>query len=360
MDEQPFDSARSEAFAGVMVDILNHASLALMMSIGHKVGLFDAMASMAPGSTDEIAARAGLHERYVREWLGAMLTGGVVDYDAGSDTFVLPPEHAAWLTRQAGIDNLALPMQYIPLLAQVQEPLIECFRVGGGVPYSSYREFQHLMAEDSKTMQDALLLDARLPLVPGIVDRLTEGIDVLDVGCGSGHAVNLMAQAFPRSRFTGYDFSAEAVNVGRDEASSLGLTNVHLEERDVTQFDASRQFDFITAFDAIHDQAKPAQVLKHIATALRPDGFFLMIDFAASSTMHENVGNPVGPFMYTVSAMHCMTVSLAQGGAGLGAMWGEQKAVEMLREAGFDDVNVAQVEGDIFNNCYIARKTSAA
>ncbi len=196
--------------------------------------------------------------------------------------------------------------------------------------------------------------------MPGIVDRLTEGIDVLDVGCGSGHAVNLMAQAFPRSRFTGYDFSAEAVNVGRDEASSLGLTNVHLEERDVTQFDASRQFDFITAFDAIHDQAKPAQVLKHIATALRPDGFFLMIDFAASSTMHENVGNPVGPFMYTVSAMHCMTVSLAQGGAGLGAMWGEQKAVEMLREAGFDDVNVAQVEGDIFNNCYIARKTSAA
>lgn len=342
-----------------MVDILNSASLALMMSIGHKVGLFDAMASLSSATIPEIATKAGLQERYVREWMGAMLTGGVVEFDEGKGTFTLPPEHAAWLTRQAGVNNLALQTQFIPLMAQIEDPLVDCFRNGGGVPYSSYPAFQRLMAEDSAAMQDALLLEARLPLVTGITERLTEGIDVLDVGCGSGHAVNLMAGAFPRSRFTGYDFSQDGIAAGRNEARHLGLKNVQFEERDAATFDAQQAFDFITAFDAIHDQAKPAQVLQNIATALRPDGTFLMVDIAGSSHMHENIDHPVGPYCYTLSTMHCMTVSLALGGEGLGAMWGEQKAVEMLNAAGFDDVTVAMVEGDIFNNCYIARRTSA-
>ncbi|MGD9711218.1 MAG: class I SAM-dependent methyltransferase [Thermomicrobiales bacterium] len=360
MAEQPFDDARSEAFSGKMVDILNHASLALMMSIGHKLALFDAMASLPSATIPEIAAEAGLQERYVREWMGAMLTGGIVEYDDSADAFTLPPEHAAWLTRQAGVNNLAMQTQYIPLLAQVEAPLIECFREGGGVPYSSYPAFQRLMAEDSTAVQDTVLLDVTLPLVPGIIDRLTDGIDVLDVGCGSGHALNLMAQAFPNSRFTGYDFSHDGVQAGRDEARRLGLTNVQFEERDVSKFDDGRKFDFITAFDAIHDQAKPAQVLKNIATALRPDGTFLMVDIAASSRMHENIEHPLGPLGYTISTMHCMTVSLALGGEGLGAMWGEQKAVEMLNAAGFDDVGVTRVEGDFLNNYYVARRTNVA
>lgn len=356
MVDRSFDEARSEAFAGRMVDVLNGAGIALMTSIGHQVGLFDVMADLAPATSQQIAAETNLNERYVREWLGVMVTGGVVEYDPADQTYPLPPEHAAWLTRAAGTDNLALQTQYIPLLAQVESPIIDCFRNGGGVPYAAFPRFQRLMAEESGAVHDAALVDAILPLVPGLPARLAAGIDVADVGCGSGHAINLMARAFPNSRFVGFDFSEEGVQVGRDEAERLNLTNARFEARDVTNLGVRERFDLITAFDAIHDQAQPARVLTGIETALRPDGVFLMVDVGASSHVHENLDIPLAPFMYTFSCMHCMTVSLALGGAGLGAMWGEQKAREMLAEAGFGHVEVARMEGDFFNNYYIATK----
>jgi SAM-dependent methyltransferase len=356
MADHEFDSARSEAFAGRMMDVLNGASITLMTSIGHQVGLFDAMADLPPATSQQIAEAAGLNERYVREWLGAMLTGGVVDYDPADGTYTLPAEHAAWLTRSAGTDNLAIQAQYIPLLAQVEQPLIDCFRNGGGVPYAAFPRFQRLMAEESGAIHDAALIDTILPLVPGLPARLEAGIDVADVGCGSGHAINLMAQAFPNSHFVGYDFSEEGTRAGRDEAQRLGLTNAWFEARDVTALDAQDRFDFITAFDAIHDQAQPARVLAGIAEALRPDGVFLMVDIGASSHVHENREFPLASLMYTISCMHCMTVSLALNGMGLGAMWGEQKAREMLAEAGFPHVEVKRIEDDLFNSYSIATK----
>jgi hypothetical protein len=138
MADRPFDEARSEAFAGRMMDVLSGAGITLMMSIGHQVGLFDAMADLPSGTSHQIAEAAGLKERYVREWLGAMLTGGVVVYDPADGTYALPAEHAAWLTRAAGLDNLAVQAQIVPLLAQVEQPLIDCFRTGGGVPYAAF------------------------------------------------------------------------------------------------------------------------------------------------------------------------------------------------------------------------------
>jgi SAM-dependent methyltransferase len=342
------------------MDVLNGASVTLMTSIGHQVGLFDTMAGLPPATSQEIAGAASLNERYVREWLGAMLTGGVVDHDPTAGTYTLPAEHAAWLTRAAGTDNLAGQAPVIPLLAEVEQPLIDCFRNGGGVPYSAYPRFQQLMAEDSGRTHDAALIDTILPLVPGLSARLEAGIDVADVGCGRGHAINMMAHAFPNSRFVGYDFSEEGVQGGRDEAQRLGLTNARFEARDVTTLDAREQVDLITAFDAIHDQAQPARVLAGIAEALRPDGVFLMVDIGASSHAHENMEFPLAPFMYTVSCMHCMTVSLALDGAGLGAMWGEQKAREMLTEAGFTHVDVKRIEDDLFNSYYVATKEAVA
>jgi SAM-dependent methyltransferase len=359
MAEHAFDQARSEAFAGRMLDALNGAAVTLMASIGHQVGLFDAMAGCPPATSEQIAEAAGLHERYVREWLGAMLTGGVVDYDPTADTYALPAEHAAWLTRAAGVDNLAGQATFVPLLAQVEQPLIECFLHGGGVPYSAFPRFQQLMAEDSARIHDAALIDTILPLVPGLAARLTAGIAVADIGCGSGHAINLMARAFPNSRFVGYDFSEEGSRAGRDEAQRLGLVNARFEARDVASLEAREQFDLITAFDAIHDQAQPARVLVGIAEALRPDGIFLMVDIGASSRPHENMAFPLAPWMYTVSCMHCLTVSLALDGAGLGAMWGEQKAREMLAEAGFGRVEVKRIADDLFNSYYVAAKGMA-
>ncbi len=351
------DQAKKETFAEKMLGVLNNGTLALMASIGHQTGLFDTMAKLPPSTSEQIAKAAKLKERYVREWLGAMVTGKVVEYEPSSGTYRLPPEHAASLTRAAGPENMALFMQYIPLLGNVEEGIIKSFRKGGGVPYSAYPKFQKLQSEDSGSIVDVSLLPTTLPLVPGIIERLKSGIDAADVGCGSGHAVNLMARAFPKSRFTGYDFSKEGIAAGKAESRKLKLSNTRFFAKDVSRLDERNRFDFITTFDAIHDQAKPKTVLKAIARALKPNGVYLMVDIAASSHVHENLDHPLRTTLYTVSCMHCMTVSLALNGEGLGAMWGKQKALEYLVEAGFSIVAVKEVPGDIFNYYYICRKT---
>jgi ubiquinone/menaquinone biosynthesis C-methylase UbiE len=356
MLQQSFDQEKSEAFAGRMADVLNHAAIALMTSIGHQVGLFDTLANRPPLTSQQLAKAAGLNERYVREWLGAMTTGQIVTYDPAEKTYALPREHANWLTRAAGADNLALQAPYVSMLAQVEAPIIECFRNGGGVPYSAYPRLQELMRAETGAVHDAVLVETVLPLVPGLCERLQAGIEVADVGCGSGHAINLMAQAFPNSRFVGYDLSEDGLARAQREVQEMGLKNAQFELRDVSRLNVANRFGLITAFDAIHDQAQPAQVLQNIHTALQPDGVFLMVDFGASSHVHDNIDFPLGPFMYTISCMHCMTVSLAQDGAGLGAMWGEQTARQMLAEAGFGQLEVKQVDSDLLNNYYIACK----
>ena len=350
-----FDQAASQVFAGRLLKIFNDGMVCLMVSVGHRTGLFDAMADGSARTTAQIAERADLHERYVREWLGAMVTGRIVDYDSAARTYTLPAERAAFLTRAAGIHNMALQTQYIALLGTVEDQIVACFRDGGGVPYAAFGDFQRLMAEDSAAAFDSTLLTATLPLVDGLADRLRAGIDVGDVGCGSGHALNLMAAAFPTSRFVGYDFSEEGLGRGRAEAAEKGLTNVRFEAKDVATLDVVARYDFITTFDAIHDQARPDLVLAAIRKALRPDGVYLCVDVDASSDLAKNRKHLLGPMLYTVSTMHCMTVSLALGGAGLGTVWGRELALEMLAAAGFTRVDLRNVEGDIFNAYFIAR-----
>ena len=351
------EDAGSLEFAERMNRMLNEAALALMVSVGHRTGLFDVMAAMPAATSAEIAAGAALDERYVREWLAVMTTGGIVDHDGAAGSFSLPAGRAAWLTRAAGPGNLAIQAQYIGLLALVEDQIVDCFRTGGGVPYSAFPKFQALMAEDSGAVHDATLIDVTLPLVPGLVDRLRNGIDVADVGCGSGHAINLMAEAFPRSRFVGFDISDTGLAAATAEASRKALTNVRFEKRDAARLGETARYDLITTFDSVHDQAGPDLVLAGIAQALRPAGVYLCVDIAASSKLSDNLDHPLGPFMYTVSCMHCMTVSLAEGGMGLGAMWGEQKAREMLQDAGFTSVDAAHVDDDIVNTYFIATKS---
>ncbi|WP_350274754.1 class I SAM-dependent methyltransferase [Kribbella sp. HUAS MG21] len=352
------EATRLETFGQQMNEVLNHGTLTLLMSIGHQVGLYDALAELPPATSHEIAGAAGLQERYVREWLGAMTVARIVEYDARDRTYWLPREHAAFLTRAAGPQNLAAATQFVAMLAEVESSLVRCFRRGGGVPYSEYAEFHRLMAEDSGAVFDAALIDAILPLVPGLPERLAAGIDVADIGCGSGHAVNLIAAAYPRSRCVGYDFSAEGIAAGQAEAR--GLSNAEFYLRDVADLGEHSRFDLITAFDAIHDQAHPAQVLAGVWEALRPGGVFLMVDIQASSNLEENLDHPFATFLYGVSTMHCMTVSLSLDGDGLGTVWGEQKACQMLADAGFSSVETTHVEADAFNTYYICRKDSVA
>jgi 2-polyprenyl-3-methyl-5-hydroxy-6-metoxy-1,4-benzoquinol methylase len=354
------DPARTEAFGQRVLDAINGGAVALMLSIGHRTGLFDVMSTMPPATSAEIAGEAGLDERYVREWLGAMVTGRIVDFDPTSRRYRLPAEHAASLTRSARPGNMAVTCQWIPLLGAVEDEIVECFERGGGVPYAAYDRFHAVMAEESDQTIVAVLVDSIVPIVPGLVATLEAGIDVLDVGCGSGRALNRLASAFPRSRFVGYDLSEEAVETGRRQARELGLGNVRFDAHDVAAVDDVDRFDLITAFDAIHDQAHPDRVLAGIARALRPDGVFLVQEIAGSSHVDRDVENPVAPFLYTISCMHCMTVSLAQGGAGLGAMWGSETATRMLREAGFEEVELHQLPHDILNHYYVARKEPAS
>jgi SAM-dependent methyltransferase len=349
------DAARADAFAGRALQILNDGMLTLLLSVGHQTGLLDTMAERGPVTSDELARAAGLDERYVREWLAGMTVGGIVEHQPDASSYVLPPEHAACLTRAAGPDNLASFAQYAALFGELEQRVVECFRKGGGVDYTEMPRFQALQAEESAQIHDAGLIEITLPLVDGLVERLRGGIDVVDVGCGHGHAANLIADAFPASRVTGIDISEQGIATARAEAESLRLGNVRFEQSDALSLKPAAA-DLVTAFDVIHDLPKPAETLAAIHAALRDGGVFLMVDIAASSHLHENLEHPLGPALYTASIFHCMTVSLANGGPGLGTMWGEQTALRLLEAAGFGDVEIKRVETDILNSYYVARK----
>lgn len=356
MDKQDYDNSKAEEFASKMFQFLNSGMLSLMISIGYKTGLFDTIAQLKPSTSQEISQAAKLNERYIREWLGAMVTGNIIEYDSLTEKYFLPKEHSAFLTRKSGIDNLAVLAQYVSLMGNVEDKIVECFRNGGGLPYSEYPKFQELQAEETARIFDSKLTNQILPLIPEIDNRLNDGIKVLDIGCGRGRAINLMGKAFSRSEFTGCDISHEGISSAKEEAKNMGLTNVQFEIKDALLVEELGKFDLITAFDTIHDQVQPTKVLKAINASLNNDGFFLMQDIAASSKVEKNIDSLLAPTLYTISTMHCMSVSLAFDGEGLGTMWGKELAVNKLTEAGFKDIKVKNVEGDIMNYYYVSRK----
>ncbi|NWL32889.1 class I SAM-dependent methyltransferase [Paenarthrobacter nitroguajacolicus] len=336
-----------------LIGILNDSSIALLVVVGHQTGLFETLSALPAASCRLIADASGLNERYVREWLGGMTSAGFVDYQPESGTYLLRPEFVP-VVSGAGTENLARTLQYVPLMGEVAPKIVQAFRTGGGTSYEDYPRFHHIMASESAAVNDASLLEAILPLTD-CLEALRRGISVADIGCGEGHALNLLGSTFPASTFTGYDFSAEALATAAAEASGLGLSNVRFELQDVSRLDISEAFDLVTAFDAIHDQAHPAQVLKNIYAALKPGGTFLMVDINASSRLEENLDLPWAAFLYTISTFHCMAVSLGQGGDGLGTVWGKERATDMLREAGFRTLEVKELEEDPFNAYFIAR-----
>ena len=349
------DMSRVEEFAERLFGFYIGAGLASMIDIGHRTGLFEAMVG-APGTSDEIAARAGLSERHVREWLGAVTTAGIVVYDAATKSYTLPAEHAICLTGETSA-NLAQMSPGMTFFARFVPDVVSTFQEGGGIPYERYRpEFTDLMDKMNRYTYDEFLVEAYLPAAEGLVERLRDGIRVADLGCGTGHCINLMARAFPASTFVGFDLAGDAIDAARTEAATMGLSNARFEVRDVRQL-PTHAFDLVTAFDAIHDQADPAAVLRGAYDALEPPGVFLMVDVNASSHLEDNVGNPMGTFAYVASTMHCMQVSLAMDGAGLGTAWLHQLATKMLEEAGFVDVEKHDAPpADPFNLIYVGRK----
>lgn len=345
---------QTQQFARQLLNIYTGGVLAQLVNIGYQTGLFEAAAT-GPGTSQAISERAGLYERYVREWLGAMTTSGIFTYDPATKTYALPAEHAVLVTGQTA-RNLAPLSGMVNLLGKNLEHVAHCFRHGGGVPYAAFRPaFTTCMDDAWRRIYDEQLISGFLGAVEGLAAQLQAGIRVADIGCGTGHALNLMAAAYPHSTFVGYDLAEDAIATATEEARAMAVANARFAVCDVTVLPAAPQFDLITAFDSIHDQVDPATVLRRMHDALAPNGTFLMIDFKFSSNVEENMGNPFAPFYYGISTMHCLTVSLAEGGTGLGTVWGLQTARRMLTEAGFTTIEV--VDAPRPQNCiYVCRK----
>jgi ubiquinone/menaquinone biosynthesis C-methylase UbiE len=363
-------SPSNPAFADKIATILNYGALNLAMAIGYRRGLFDVLdRSDAPASAADIAARAGLDRRYVQEWLAVMVCGGIVELSpstaAGEERYFLPQAHGDLLARRAGHANLGVYTQEIPLLTVCAlSPVVEALGSGAGIGYDRYPEFQGFMSQLANAKHSRVLVEQFLPSIEQgrLVDRLNGGIRLCDLGCGEGVAATLMAEAFPRSTFTGIDIDADALARAMADARRKRLDNVSF-----IQLDAARladlpewhgRFDVVTAFDAIHDQPHPQQALRGVFRMLRPGGLFSMVDIAAHSQLALNRAHPMGAFLYTVSLMHCLPVGLRDGGTGLGMMWGRERAEEMLAAAGFDPIGVHTIPEDAFNLNFLAYRPS--
>ena len=351
-----FSKDRAKSFLQDMVGILNSGAMAIMVSVGHKTGLFDAMDGAPPETVEDVAKRAGLHPRPVREWLAAASCAGVVEHDPARGTYRLPAEHAGLLTRRSGPLNLAVQAQYVGLFGAVEDDVTESFKDGSGVPYDKYPKFQAVMAQSSGDRQERTLLQAVVPILPGGADALEQGADVADVGCGSGLALCLLGEAFPQSRFTGFDFSEEAIGVARERATERGLANVSFEVADAAALEVEHQFDLVTTFDAVHDQSQPAKVLKGIHRMLRPGGTYLCVEPKALERPGRHARRAHGPLPlhHLHDALHAglswPTVARAWAPRG-----GEQTAVQYLENAGFKNIEVTGVREDRANSFFIAR-----
>ncbi len=348
------DPEQIEACSTHVLSIYGDTMLNYMIDIGHRTGLL-AAAAQGPATSEALAARAGLTERYVREWLATMVTGHIVEYDPAAKAYTLPAAYAAVLT--AGPLPFASFARLQTHLAKHVHDVARAFREGGGVPYAAYRpEFTDVMDGISRTFFDMALIDACLPMVPGISEQMDAGAHVADVCCGTGHSLVVLGRRFPKSTFVGYDLDDGAIALARAEAAGAGLANVRFEVVDAVELDATDVFDAVFVFDAIHDQVDPAGVLAAIKAALKPNGVLFMKEPTASDNLEENIANPFAPILYGVSTLHCLTVSLAHGGAGIGTAFGQKLARRLLNEAGFADVSIEPAPGDPADAVYITRK----
>lgn len=345
-----------QQFAHRVKTMITSGVQALALSLASQHGIFEVMDT--PKTSHQIAAALSLKERYVRELLNALVVSRIVEIGGDEkNTYHVPPNRFPLLVGQY---NIAAMAGLVPLLCEAYDQVNACFKADGpnGVSYQQYPKFQEFMNYMSNVMHNNTLLTDFIPSIPGLEEQLESGITVLDVGCGRGRAPIILAQRFPQSSFFGIDISASAINKAQIEAEELGLENITFLVNDAAALsdDWTAKFDYVTALDCIHDQAKPKQVLREIHRVLKPDGVFSMLEIAGSSNPAKNIGNPRAIDGYVISLFHCMPVSLYfNGGAGLGTMWGREQALKMLEECGFNNSSVKKSK-DLFNFHFISTK----
>ena len=353
--DRTVDEAKVEAFVGRVLADTSAGMITILCALGDRLGLFRDLAAKGPATSAELAARAGIDERYAREWLSALAAHGYLTYEPGTGIFTLPPEHVPALAQEAGPYFFGGVHQMLTGLGGALDPLVESFRSGGGVPQTAYgSEWWDGMERFTAGWFENLLLQEWLPLVPEVRAKLEDGATVADVGCGRGKALIKLAQAYPASRFVGYDVFTPSVEAAASRAREAEVDDrVRFECLDISG-GLPERYDVITTFDVIHDAVDPLGILRAIRASLADDGIYLCLDMNCSEHLEENAG-PLGAMFLSFSVLYCMTTSLAQGGAGLGTVgFHEPKVRELCAAAGFSTVRRVEMENP-FNNLYEIR-----
>jgi SAM-dependent methyltransferase len=336
------DQAKLDAFIGRAFGDLSAGYGGVMVSLGMKLGLYQAMAGVGPISPQELAVRTGCAERYVREWLNAQAAGGYVLYHAISRTYELSPEQAMVLADEDSPFYLPSAWQVPASMWFDEDQAIAAFRTGKGVAWGEHDGRLYCgVAAFYRNAYRASLVPEWLPALDGVVARLQAGITVADVGCGYGHSIVLMAEAFPRSRFHGFDTHVGSIAEARSNAAEAGVS-----ER--VSFSVARADDYpgqdyglICFFDTLHDLGDPVAAVAHAASALAPDGTLLVVEPFANDRVEENL-SPVARLYYAASTTVCCAHAISEGGRlVLGAQAGEARLTEVFRKAGFTHVRRA-------------------
>jgi SAM-dependent methyltransferase len=334
--ELKVDSAKLMSFLGKALNDMGAAFQTALIIIGERLGLYRAMAGAGPLSPAELAAKTETNERYVREWLCAQAASGYVEYDAKSGKFRLPDEQALLLAVNTGPAYLPAAYQIIASTVMDEAQLRETFKTGFGFGWH-----QHCAALFEGTERFfrpgyvANLTSSWIPALNGVEAKLKAGGRVADIGCGHGASTILMAQAYPKSTFIGYDYHAPSIGHARAAAREAGVTDrVKFEVAESKNYPGAG-FDLVAFFDSLHDMGDPVGAAKHVHSTLKPDGTWMIVEPFANDRIEDNL-NPVGRVFYAASALICTPASRSQEvGLALGAQAGEARLHRVVTEGGF-------------------------
>ena len=353
---QTVDESAVEAFVGRALGDLGGAMTTLFCALGDRLGLLKALETDGPVNSGDLAARLGLNERYVREWLRGMNAAGYLEYDLDSQQFSLPAEHAPVLAQETGPVFFGGVYQELMGSLAALDQVTDAFRAGGGAPQETYpSDLWEGMERFTASWFENLLLSEWLPAVPEVRAKLEQGAKVADVGCGAGRALIKLAGAFPNSRCSGFDAFGGQLDRARQNAAWAEIGDrVTFERRDVAAAGLPERFDLITTFDVVHDAVDPLALLKAIRAGLEPGGTYLLLEINCADHAHDNQG-PIAQVLYGFSVLYCMTSSLAHEGAGLGTCGLPESRIRSLAaEAGFG--RVTRVAENPFNVLYALTK----
>jgi SAM-dependent methyltransferase len=331
-----------EAFIGQVVTDLSAAFSGVLVNVGRKLALYQAMADLGACTSEALAEATGVRERYVREWLANQAAGGYVAYDPGTHTYALPPAQAMVLALDQSPVFMAPAFEVAASFWLDEHRIVDTFRSGQGLGWHAHDHHLFCGTESFfRTGYRAHLVNDWLPALDGVVERLERGGRVADIGCGHGASTIVMAQAFPRSNFVGVDYHDASIATARTRAAEQGVTgNIEFEVKSAAEFDG-RDFDLICFMDCLHDLGDPVGALARARMALAPDGKVLLVEPYAGDRLEENL-NPIGRMYYAASAMACTPHSLSQDvGLGLGAQAGEERLRQVAHAAGFSGLRRA-------------------